>query len=106
MPRRCGANGVPIATVIVHSQVLRFASSREPGCSRYRSGASATDTTSVIAPHRTVAHLAALLVAKRLLVWGTGLLALSWFVYLHTMLVPGITDRVGRVKGADYIQFY
>jgi alpha-1,2-mannosyltransferase len=60
----------------------------------------------VIAPHRTVARLAALLVAKRLLVWGSGLLILSWFVYLHTMLVPGITDRVGRLKGADYIQFY
>jgi alpha-1,2-mannosyltransferase len=44
--------------------------------------------------------------AKRLTVWGIGLLGLSWFLYIHTMMVPGLIDRAGRFKGTDYIQFY
>jgi alpha-1,2-mannosyltransferase len=47
-----------------------------------------------------------LLSTKRLTVWGIGLLGLSWFIYLHTMMVPGLIDRAGRFKGTDYIQFY
>jgi glycosyl transferase family 87 len=43
---------------------------------------------------------------KRLTVWGTGLLGLSWFIYLHTLWTPGLIDRAGRFKGTDYIQFY
>jgi alpha-1,2-mannosyltransferase len=50
--------------------------------------------------------LAALLTSRRITTWGTGLLVLSWFVYIHTMMVPGLLDRVGRFKGTDYIQFY
>jgi hypothetical protein len=48
----------------------------------------------------------ALLTPKRIALWGSGLLVLSWFVYVHTMSVPGVLDRVGRVKGSDYVQFY
>ena len=33
-------------------------------------------------------------------------MALSWFVYAHTMMVPGYIDRAGRFKGTDYIYFY
>ncbi|HZA37094.1 MAG TPA: glycosyltransferase family 87 protein, partial [Vicinamibacterales bacterium] len=38
--------------------------------------------------------------------WGTSLMVLSWFVYGHTMMVPGYVDRAGRFKGTDYIYFY
>jgi hypothetical protein len=47
-----------------------------------------------------------MITTKRLTVWGIGLLGLSWFIYLHTMMVPGLIDRAGRFKGTDYIQFY
>jgi alpha-1,2-mannosyltransferase len=50
--------------------------------------------------------LAALLTSRRITTWGTSLLVLSWFVYIHTMMVPGLLDRVGRFKGTDYVQFY
>jgi hypothetical protein len=33
-------------------------------------------------------------------------MVLSWFVYAHTMMVPGYVDRAGRFKGTDYIYFY
>ncbi len=33
-------------------------------------------------------------------------MVLSWFVYGHTMMVPGYVDRAGRFKGTDYIYFY
>ena len=33
-------------------------------------------------------------------------MVLSWFVYVHTMMVPGCVDRIGRFKGTDYIYFY
>lgn len=48
----------------------------------------------------------ALLTGRRLTLWGTALLVLSWFVYAHTMMVPGLIDRAGRFKGTDYIYFY
>lgn len=44
--------------------------------------------------------------ARRLTVWGTGLLVLSWFVYVHTMSTPGLIDRAGRFKGTDHIYFF
>ncbi len=53
-----------------------------------------------------VTRLAALLTARRLTLWGAGLLGLSGFIYVHTMMVPGLVDRAGRFKGTDYIQFY
>ena len=55
---------------------------------------------------RPLERLAALLTRKRLALWGAGLLFTSWFVYAHTMAVPGLTDRAGRLKGGDYVQFY
>ena len=33
-------------------------------------------------------------------------MVLSWFVYVHTTMVPGYVDRAGRFKGSDYIYFY
>lgn len=51
-------------------------------------------------------RLAALLTPRRIIVWAAGLLVVSWFIYIHTMMVPGLVDRVGRFKGTDYIQFY
>ncbi len=44
--------------------------------------------------------------SRRLTVWGAGLLCLSWFLYVHTMAVPGLVDRAGRFKGTDHIYFY
>jgi alpha-1,2-mannosyltransferase len=44
--------------------------------------------------------------SRRLTVWGAGLLCLSWFIYVHTMAVPGLVDRAGRFKGTDHIYFY
>jgi hypothetical protein len=38
--------------------------------------------------------------------WGTSVMVLGWFVYVHTMMVPGYVDRAGRFKGTDYIYFY
>jgi len=55
---------------------------------------------------RGVIGLSSLLTRPRLLLWGTSLLFSSWFIYAHTMMVPGYIDRAGRFKGADYIQFY
>ena len=44
--------------------------------------------------------------SRRLTIWGAGLLFLSWFIYVHTMMVPGYIDRAGRFKGTDHIYFY
>ena len=44
--------------------------------------------------------------SQRLGVWGTALLLLSWFIYIHTMATPGLVDRAGRFKGTDHIYFY
>ena len=44
--------------------------------------------------------------SRRLTIWGAGLLSLSWFIYVHTMMVPGFLDRAGRFKGTDHIYFY
>jgi alpha-1,2-mannosyltransferase len=44
--------------------------------------------------------------SQRLAVWGTALLLLSWFVYIHTLATPGLVDRAGRFKGTDHIYFY
>jgi Glycosyltransferase family 87 len=40
------------------------------------------------------------------MVWGTGLLLLSWFIYVYTMATPGLVDRAGRFKGTDHIYFF
>lgn len=53
-----------------------------------------------------MARLSSLLTPKRLMVWGLGLFAVSWFIHLYTMTTPGLVDRVGRFKGSDYVQFY
>ena len=47
-----------------------------------------------------------MITTKRLTVWGIGLFGLTWFIYAHTMMTPGLIDRAGRFKGSDYIQFY
>jgi hypothetical protein len=60
----------------------------------------------ILEPQLLVRRLAALATAKRLMVWGVGLLAVSWFIYVHTISTPGLIDRIGRFKGTDYIQFY
>ena len=44
--------------------------------------------------------------ARRLTVWGTGLLVLSWFIYVYTMSTPGLIDRAGRFKGTDHLYFF
>jgi alpha-1,2-mannosyltransferase len=44
--------------------------------------------------------------SRRLTVWGTGLLVLSWFIYVYTMTTPGLVDRAGRFKGTDHIYFF
>jgi hypothetical protein len=51
-------------------------------------------------------RLAALLTPRRLGFWATPIFVLSAAIYVQTMAVPGLVDRVGRFKGADYIQFY
>jgi len=51
-------------------------------------------------------RVAALLTARRMMRWGVVLLALSAYVYVQTTMGPGLVDRVGRFKGADYVQFY
>ena len=51
-------------------------------------------------------RFAALLTPRRIALWGSGLLVLSWSIYVHTMMVPGLIDRAGRFKGTDYIFFY
>ena len=53
-----------------------------------------------------VRSLLALFTAKRLTLWGTSLLILSWFIYAYVMMTPGFVDRAGRFKGTDYIAFY
>ena len=53
-----------------------------------------------------VRRAAALLTPRRIAVWGTGLFVLTWLINVHTMMVPGLTDRAGRFKGTDYIFFY
>jgi hypothetical protein len=52
------------------------------------------------------ARLAALMTRKRIMTWGFALLGVTWFIHIHTMAVPGLVDRVGRLKGSDYVQFY
>jgi Glycosyltransferase family 87 len=51
-------------------------------------------------------RVSALLTPKRMAVWGTALLILSWSLYVYVMAVPGYIDRAGRFKGTDYIYFY
>lgn len=55
---------------------------------------------------RTVDRLCALVTARRVTVWATGLLILSWGLYAYTMSRPGLIDRAGRFKGSDYVQYY
>jgi hypothetical protein len=57
-------------------------------------------------PRSISRRLAALLTPKRMAVWGTGLLILSWALYIYVMAVPGDIVRAGRFKGTDYIYFY
>jgi hypothetical protein len=46
------------------------------------------------------------LTPRRLWTWGVVLLLLGWGVHVHTVTTTGLRDRVGRVKGSDYVQFY
>lgn len=55
---------------------------------------------------QAIRRIAGLLTVRRLSAWGFGLFVLSWFIYIHTLATPGLVDRAGRFKGADYIQFY
>ncbi len=55
---------------------------------------------------RVVTRVAELLTPRRIGVWGIGLFVVTWVIYVHTMMVPGLTDREGRFKGTDYIFFY
>jgi hypothetical protein len=43
---------------------------------------------------------------RRIAVWATGLLVLTWSLYAYTMATPGYIDRDRRFKAADFIQFY
>ena len=47
-----------------------------------------------------------LLTARRIAVWATGLLVLTWGLYGYSMATPGYIDRAQRFKAADFIQFY
>jgi hypothetical protein len=51
-------------------------------------------------------RILALFTARRLAVWGAGLLVLSWALYIHVMSTPGLIDRANRFKGTDYVYFY
>lgn len=62
--------------------------------------------SSAQAPTSTPSVPRSLWTSRRLTVWGAGLLCLSWFIYIHTMAVPGLVDRAGRFKGTDHIYFY
>lgn len=44
--------------------------------------------------------------ARRLLLWGTALAVASWIVHVHDSWGPGLGDRAGRFRAADYVQFY
>jgi len=62
------------------------------------------DPSTIAISHKPSAM--SLFTSKRLMLWGAGLCALSWFIHIHTMMTPGLVDRVGRLKGSDYVQFY
>jgi hypothetical protein len=55
---------------------------------------------------QTIERIFRLVTARRLTVWATGLLILSWGLYAYTMSPAGLIDRAGRFKGSDYIQYY
>jgi alpha-1,2-mannosyltransferase len=55
---------------------------------------------------RSANRLLALITARRLGTWATGLLVLGWGLHIYTMATPGHFDRAGRFKGTDYTQFY
>jgi alpha-1,2-mannosyltransferase len=44
--------------------------------------------------------------ARRLALWGTALAVASWIVHVHDSWGPGLGDRFGRFRAADYVQFY
>lgn len=51
-------------------------------------------------------RLARLLTRRRLLLWGSSLLLVSWILHLWEVATPGVLTRSGQVKAADYLQFY
>lgn len=57
-------------------------------------------------PTPLLARLAGLLTARRLLTHA-GLLAVCvWSLYAFNLATPGLRDRAGHIKGADFVQFY
>jgi hypothetical protein len=56
--------------------------------------------------HHGTAKTAAWLTAKRLRVHGLILALCLWSVYFWNMATPGLLDRAGNLKGADFLHFY
>jgi len=51
-------------------------------------------------------RLASLITGKRATIQATWLAILLWSAYAVDLATPGLLDRVGHVKGADFLHFY
>lgn len=56
--------------------------------------------------HRVAPPLATVLTPKRLRAYATLMAATMWIFWLVDMSVIGPLDRLGKVKGTDFLQFY
>ena len=54
----------------------------------------------------TSATIATWLTAERLRAQGIVLALCLWSVYLWNIAAPGLLDRAGNLKGADFLHFY
>jgi alpha-1,2-mannosyltransferase len=67
---------------------------------------------SIAATCRTAAHpgafrhLARLLTSRRITLHAALLAVCLWSLYAADLAIPGLRDRVGQIKGADFLHFY
>ena len=65
------------------------------------------DTTrSKLAPAPYRERPSALMTLKRIRVYATLIAATLWTVWLVDFSGPGVVDRLGKIKGTDFLQFY
>lgn len=53
-----------------------------------------------------MARIASLLTARRVLTHATLLAVCMWSLYALDLATPGLRDRAGHIKGADFVHFY
>ena len=75
-----------------------------PGASSEPVTAATTDRQSPTSS--VLARISRLLTARRITLHATLLAACIWSIYALDLATPGLRDRAGHIKGADFLHFY